>query len=197
MIRGNERLIVVVGMAHSGTTILSYVLSQHPDVLPCVNGHQAWIFENTWLPEEKSEPIQALLNSHPGKRLLLKRPWNCVWHGPWMAREMPDAKFLYCMRSFDELASSWSKPTSFVEDALKQGTREFQKEKYDMYYERAMGFRRMVKNFHTVYHRRLLAAPKREITDIANWLGLPAYTFELRAVSGSPDKNIKRLLHRG
>ena len=41
MVAGQERLIVVLGMAHSGTTILTYVLKQHPDVILAVGGHDA------------------------------------------------------------------------------------------------------------------------------------------------------------
>lgn len=58
VLSGNERLIIEVGLAHSGTTILTHVLRQHPEVVFVVNGSEAWILENTWLPLEQAEPIQ-------------------------------------------------------------------------------------------------------------------------------------------
>jgi hypothetical protein len=41
MISGNERLIVVFGMAHSGTTILTYVLNKHPETMLAVDGGES------------------------------------------------------------------------------------------------------------------------------------------------------------
>lgn len=132
MIVGNERLIIVVGMAHSGTTILTYLLRQHPDAVCCTDGTEAWVLENTWLPFERQAPIQDLLARFPHKRVLLKRPWNVAKHRQWMENEMPSAKYLYCFRGFEDISKSWSKPKSFVDPRLRAGDQSYQRETYDM-----------------------------------------------------------------
>lgn len=39
--------------------------------------------------------------------------------GPRMVREIPNAKFIYIYRDFNDIAASWSKPTSLVNDELR------------------------------------------------------------------------------
>jgi hypothetical protein len=180
MIFANERLIIVLGMAHSGTTILTYVLRQHPHLLCCVDGDEAWILENTWLPLEQSASIERTLTNRPTKRILLKRPWSCVNHGEWMAREMPNAKYIYCYRDFEDISASWSRPNSFVEVALQNGGVEYQREHYRMCLERAESFARGVPFFKKVDHRHFVENPSIVITDIAAWAGLEPFRFDVR-----------------
>ncbi len=192
MICGNERLIVVLGMAHSGTTILSYVLRQHPEVVCCTDGTEAWILENSWLPLEQAEPIERLLTRFATRRVLLKRPWNEVWHGDWMKREMPNASFIYCYRSFADTAASWCKPTSFVEDQLRFGGVEYQRNFYEMCWQRAQSFGSGVPCFRKHYHADFVADPAKVIAVAAAWLGLAPFKFNVGEVSS--DKDIKSLL---
>jgi hypothetical protein len=194
MISGNERLIVVFGMAHSGTTILTYVLNKHPETMLAVDGEKSWILENTWLPLEQGEPIQGFLATYPNKRLLLKRPWNEVWHGDWMRREMPNAKFIYCYRDFDEITKSWSKPTSFVNDMLRSGGIEYQRGYYQFCLEKAEAFARAVPFFYKLHHPRFVEDPKRVMAEISAWAGLAPFKFDVSQVSC--DKNIKDVLYR-
>jgi hypothetical protein len=192
MLAGNERLIVVVGMAHSGTTILTHVLRQHPEIGLAVNGSEAWILENTWLPLEQADPIQELLTNHTYKRVLLKRPWNSVWHGDWMKQEMPNAKFIYCYRDFEEIAKSWSKPTSFVDERLRNGGVEFQRSFYDMCVEASEAFGRTVPFYRKVYHPGFVENPKAMMAMIATWAGLTHFNFDVSQVGHN--KDIKKVL---
>lgn len=192
MIEGNERLIIVVGMAHSGTTILAYLLQQHPDVVCCTDGTEAWILENTWLPLEQAEPIQQLLAKFPDKRLLLKRPWNGVYHGDWMQREMPNARYLYCLRNFEEISKSWLKPNSFVDSRLRDGGPKYQREFYDMCFKEASAFGSRVSHFRPMPHEHLLNNPKRVMAMTTMWLGLSPWRFDVSKVSRTT--NIKDFL---
>lgn len=192
MITGNERLIIVLGMAHSGTTILTHVLRQHPDITLFVDGSEAWIYENTYLPLEQSEPIQQLLTDYPNRRIILKRPWNEVWHGDWMAQEMPNAKFIYCYRSFEETAKSWSKPTSFVADQLRSGGIDYQRSFYHFCIEKAEAFSRKVPFYKKVFHPDFVERPAHTIAMLAQWFGLSPFKFDVSQVGH--DKDIKRLL---
>lgn len=192
MIEGNERLIVVVGMAHSGTTILTHVLRQHPDVTLAANGNEAWILENTWLPLEQADPIRQLLIDHPTRTIMLKRPWNCVWHSEWMAREMPNAKFIYCCRNFEEISKSWVKPTSLIDERLRNGGIEYQWDFYHFCFEKAEAFSKMVPFFKKVYHTDFVENPKVVIGMLAIWLGLTPFKFDVSQVGRG--KDIKAIL---
>jgi hypothetical protein len=194
MLIGNERLIIIIGMAHSGTTILAYVLKQHPDVFCFTDGTEAWILENTLLLRARTEAIQQLLNQHPTKRILLKRPWTTMRHADWLEREMPNARYLYCLRPFEEIARSWAKPTSLVDDHLRHGGPTYQRNFYRHCLDRAMSFATKVPHFRTVHHPELVAEPKRIVEETATWLGLSGWTFDVSQVSAT--KNIRDLLYR-
>lgn len=184
-------------MAHSGTTVLCHLLQQHPDVVCCTNGNEAWLYENTWLPLEQCGPIQDLLHQFGDKRVLLKRPWNEVRHSAWMQREMPDAKFIYCYRDFADITASWSAPTSFVDDKLRNGTAEFQREHYKECWTRAQSFATGVRFFRGHYHADFEASPGRVIADLAGWLGLRPFDFDVSIVwLGSNIKCVLWHLHK-
>lgn len=192
MIISNERLIVVLGMAHSGTTILTYILKQHPNIFCGTNGMESWIFENDWLPRENPVPIQELINKYPTKRILIKRPWNCVKHGKWMQDEMPNAKYLYCLRPFEEISVSWSKPTSFIDISLRNSSLEDKKTYYNMCYEKGIEFGLRVQFFKVINNLDFIKNPEQVISDLSNWLELTPFKFNLSQVSST--KNIKQFL---
>lgn len=179
-------------MAHSGTTILTHVLRHHPEVRLAVSGSEAWILENTWLPFEETEPIRQLLADDPSRRIILKRPWNCLYHSDWMAREMPKARFIYCYRSFEETAKSWSKTTSLVDEQLRDGGLDYQQTFYQFCLKKAEAFSRRVRFFRKVFHPSFVASPAHTMATLATWLGLTPFEFELSQVAY--DKDIKGLL---
>jgi hypothetical protein len=194
MIVGNERLIIVLGMAHSGTTILAYVLKQHPQVLCFTDGTEAWLLENTLLLCAQTGSIQQLLNQYPNQRILLKRPWSCIRHADWLEREMPNARYLYCVRPFEEIAQSWAKPTSFIDDHLRHSGIPHQRNFYRHCLERAMTLGTRVPYFRTVHHPDLVADPTRIMAETATWLKLSPWDFDVSEVSAT--KNIKDKLYR-
>ena len=92
MIKNNEKIIVISGMAHSGTTILAYILQQHPEIYCFTNGDQACILENDLLLNKQNEAIEFVINSHFPKRILLKRPWTECKVLEWFSQELPNAR---------------------------------------------------------------------------------------------------------
>lgn len=186
---GDDRLIVVCGMAHSGTTILTYLLQQHPGVVCCVGGPESWILENDWLKLERAGPIQEVLEKFPDKSILLKRPWVCMQRPLWLLENMPNARYIYCYRSFEDISASWSKQGSFVDAKLRQTNK--QKEFYDKAFQAGEIFGAQVSNFRRHYHPSLLENPEKEIMEIAVWLGLSSWKFDVSPVGGV---NVKSLL---
>lgn len=188
MIKDNERLIIVVGMAHSGTTIISYLLRQHPDVVCAVDGKESWILENTTLPRENSSAIQKILNDNPKKYVLMKRPWNCVYHVDWMSKELPNARFLYCQKTFSEINKSWSKGSSFVEEKLKVASAEEKCIFFNMCLSKAHELSEKVPHFFKVHHFDFTRNPGPMIQEISNWIGLKPHTYDISEVN---KRNIK------
>lgn len=192
MIPGNERLIVVCGMAHSGTTILTHILRQHPDVHLVVNGNESWLLENDWLPNEDTDKIARCLAEHPDKRILLKRPWNITQHSEWMAREMPDAAFVYCDRPFSQIRKSWSKLTSLV-DAKLRFSPDLQTEVYSQSLESLVHFSAMVRRVLIFPLAGLIDDPNGKMEETRQWLKLSDFSFDTSLVNG-PLK-IRTILH--
>ena len=188
----SERLIIVIGMAHSGTTVLTHVLRQHPDIVLGSNGDMAWLLECDYLPDEDTKGIAELLDANPGKRLLLKRPWVETSHGDWMARELPEARYLYCVRPFDEIQASWKKKGSFVDSRLRW-CESHQRNTYTSALQKAEDFSKRVAHFRYHSHTIFLADPNRVSSETADWLGLPPFQFDVSEV-GSVD--IKARLRR-
>lgn len=187
------RLIIIGGVAHSGTTILAYVLRQHPSIRCIANGNEAWILENDYLPNERGDLIEKELGRYPHKRLLMKRPWNFVWHSDWMRTEISNAYFLYCSRDFEGISASWSKPTSLVDDRFRNGGVEVQKQHYDFCTERSESFGKTMQNFMKIDHKEFVNNPKTMIQNINAWLGLPNFDYNVSQVSF--EKNIKDILY--
>lgn len=176
-------------MAHSGTTIVSYILRQHPSVVVATDGHESWILENTSLPHEDHLAVQRILDSNPQKYVLMKRPWNCVYHIDWMGREMPNAKYIYCQKTFSEINKSWSKRSSFIEDKLRNSSAEEKCKFYNMCLSKSTELSEKVSHFYKVHHSDFMKNSEYIIKDIANWIGLKPFKFDVSKVSHHNIKN--------
>lgn len=196
MIDQNERVIIVMGMAHSGTTILTYLLSQHPEIFCFVDAEPAFLLENTLLPDRNSKKIRYLLRkkSTAKKRILLKRPWATYYTG-WLLSEMPGARYIYCQRSFEDISISWSKPGSYVNGVLRDGSSEFQQNHYNDDLRRAEDFESQAKHFKRFNHKNLLAEPAIAMNELSKWLGLSFFEWDVSKVS--KENNIKSVIHGG
>lgn len=195
MINGNDRLIVVLGMVHSGTTILTHLLRQHPSVtlgLEPDGNEPNWSLENRWTVLGEATPIEDLLRAHDC--VLLKSIWYSWWSPDFLVSECQNAKFLYINKPFDLIRESWAKATSLADDDLRTATEEFQRQSYDVMSQAAADFGKKVVNFKKIAYTDLLAKPKEVISGIATWLDLPKFEFDVSQVSSEID--IKQVLGR-
>lgn len=191
MIKDNKRLIIITGMPHSGTTILAYILKQHPDILCYTDGNEAWLLENDLLLSENSEDIEKILKQNSDKIILLKRPLSEVKKANWMKNEMPDAKYIYCYKTFDDINLSWTKPTSFCPE-LRDTCESERKIFYTNSWNAAMQFGNNIQYFKEIFYSKFLENPSSIIKDLINWANLLPYDFDYSEISIS--KNIKDII---
>lgn len=175
-------------MVQSGTTILTHVLRQHPDIYLAADQS---LLENSWLVREWSEPIEELLEFHKPSRVLLKRPMQCVLRPQWLLLKFPRARYVYCYKPINQQVRSWRKPNSCGPSWCKQLPIPRSEAYYVDCVKAAMDFRYRVKHFKQVFHPDFLKSPQETLADLVNWLGLPPFTFNTSDVSPSID--IKKL----
>ena len=160
MIKNNEKIIVISGMAHSGTTILAYILQQHPEIYCFTNGDQACILENDLLLNKQNETIEFVINSHFPKRILLKRPWTECKVLDWFSQELPNARFIYCYKAFEDITKSWCKPTSWISEELRSASEEKQKNCYEESWNSAMKLAQKTNYFKAIFYDNFLGGKK-------------------------------------
>ncbi|HQU46730.1 MAG TPA: sulfotransferase, partial [Pirellulales bacterium] len=74
-IPNHERLIVVLGMARSGTTIFTCVLCRHPQIALFRSGPEAWLLENDCLPRRQADLIGRVRKCDVCRE---RPPWRSV-----------------------------------------------------------------------------------------------------------------------
>lgn len=189
MIKDNSRLIIICGMAHTGTTIVADVLRQHPDNLIIKNGAMHWLLENDYLLEADTVGIESLLLVNK-KRIILKRPWVEHLHTEWLISELPNAYYLYCKKNKEKTINSWSRSNSYVESELRNSTL---KEKYDYYDDCCRSASKLQKNverFHIVNNEEVIKNPISVFSGINNFLNQEKFDYDLSEISSS--KSIKK-----
>jgi len=111
MVVPQKRLIIVCGMAHSGTTEMARVLGSAPGWSNYVSGTEDHLLECDELLHRDAFALRRALGCMDTHGVVVKRPWLEIdW--AWCVREFPDAVFLVMLRSFPDLWASWNKPNS-------------------------------------------------------------------------------------
>jgi Sulfotransferase family len=177
MIDNHQRLIIIDGVPYSGTTLLTYLLAHHPDVLLACSAPQCPLLENSWLSTQDAPTIEAILKSSPTPRILLKRPWTIYRGAEWLTRDFPSARFLYCVRNEASVISSWLRRGDFEGDTLQQ-VMKIDRETYAEAEKRASLFRLRVPYFLFVQLEDLLANPVDTLNNIGAWLGLSSFKYD-------------------
>jgi hypothetical protein len=190
-----NRVIILSGMGHSGTTITAYLLKQHPKIFCGINGKHSNVLENDWLKNKNFLPIRKLIENHPRKFILLKRPWLCYENtvGHWNANESFDfildkiksIKLVYCYKNFEEQARSWSKPKNY-DVILRESSLERQKEVYDFYMKEVEKFSKVADVYYLNNHD-LINTPGKTMDELSRWLGLGEFKFDLSMISDKKD----------
>lgn len=104
-----RRLIVVTGMARSGTSITAAFLGSHPDVQLVIGGGCWSVCETDLIRPELGDPdwqsIDELLRDCYPKRVLLKQPWLMTWTT--FGRAVRPAKMVVCLRDKRNQIGGW------------------------------------------------------------------------------------------
>lgn len=102
-----NRLIIVCGMAKTGTSAMASYVGSHPDVKLVVGGSLWFNAESDLLsPTPDWETIDRLLKEHPSHRILLKKPW--VEGMPSLFERVSPKNAIVCYRDKDSLFCSWN-----------------------------------------------------------------------------------------
>ncbi len=184
------KFIIIVGMAHSGTTILTRTLSQHPSIICYRSGNEAWLYENDALAAGVAAPIFEFAAKQSAPYLLMKRPW--VDHRPnFLLANFPDAYYLYTQREKEEIFKSWAKPDSMVDQAARTD-RNIQDGKYNDSLEMSRCLEARVPHFLRIKHEELCYNPDGIFKQITELIGLSYFNFNFVEINKRVD--IKRLL---
>lgn len=197
MIQENHRIIIIFGMAHSGTTIFAKTLAQCPQIHPFINGSEAWIFENNQLgsrTDEDASFIQdALLRLPKDHFIMLKRPWAEI-DPVFFKKHMPNASFYCFLKSFLDIKNSWSKPTSFVPKPLKIDPTE-QSNQYWLHLRAATNFPVILdtKRYQIIEYGYFVSHPENVFKHVCEDLKIK-YQFDISEIS--PLGDVKTALRR-
>lgn len=103
----DNRLLIVLGMAQSGTTVFTHTLASHPSIYLHCDGSEAFLLENQCLKTLNLDELQniATLN-HDARYVLLNRPWQ-ERHYAWFKAHLPRAKYFICIRNRADVIKSW------------------------------------------------------------------------------------------
>lgn len=189
MINDDHKLIIICGMAHSGTTIIAFILRQNPDFVLFVNGQQRDVLENDLLMQEDVKGIEEI--NKKDKRIILKRPWIESEITDWLIENMPNAYYIYSVKDKEENIKSWSKENAYVLKELKISSYEEKSKNYDKCYSDAMRLKENVKNFLIVENEKLIDDPKKIFDEINQFLGVEKFDYNLSDVSSTKSIKIK------
>jgi hypothetical protein len=102
-----SRLIVVCGMARTGSTALTAYIGTHPDVVLVVDGAQWYRAETDLVQDDiQWDVIDRLLEASKPKYVLIKRPW--LERRLEFFERARMAKVIVCFRGKEALFRSWN-----------------------------------------------------------------------------------------
>ena len=104
-----RRLIVITGMARSGTSVTAAFVGSHPDVRAVIGGGCWDVVETDLIRPELGEPdwesIDEVLRDNYPHRVLLKQPWMMTKKT--FLRAIRPAKVLVCLRDRRNQIGGW------------------------------------------------------------------------------------------
>lgn len=108
IIPNHQRMVIVLGMARSGTTVFTYILAKHPEFGLFRAGSEAWVLENACIPDKNISRLKEVAELYPARKyVLLKRPWQ-EKHAQWFKEVMPNARYIIMLRERDGIMKSWN-----------------------------------------------------------------------------------------
>ena len=155
MIKNNEKIILICGMAHSGTTILAHLLRQNKCVFNYSSGVAGWVYETEIILNKNKKTLENLLILNSDKKVLLKSPWVEFKRTKWMIENIPNAYYICCLKNFEDIKKSWQRKDSQVDQILMNESEEYLKKTYDLSLEKSNFLASNVKNFVFLYHNEI------------------------------------------
>lgn len=168
MIKDNDRIIIVFGMARSGTTVFTHVLSQHYKIY---NFHNVYNYENDLIFDKNWQEMEKIVGQWPNKKVLFKRPWSEQLVDFYL-EHMPDAHYIAMLKPFEMINKSWQK--SHWTRKLWQDTDEERRHKYDHHVSLLDEYRGKVK-IKTVDYPKFASQPEQVMDEVCDFLGLLSY----------------------
>jgi hypothetical protein len=181
-------MIAILGMAHSGTTVMASTLAQCPDLCLYTSGRQGWLLEcDEIAPGKKwnAAKLKAVQAKHPNKELLIKRPWAESQY-EWWDEHFPDVKMICMIRPFVDVHASWTGKRSLCPD-LKNATIDECWERYEHHLLLAALY--PPEQMLLVDYGRLCKWPIKTMIWVADRLHID-HTFNTSTI-GKPKSNIK------
>lgn len=182
-------------MAHSGTTVLTHLIRQNPEIYNYTNGISSWVYETQVIIQQNSKKISKIIDDNPNKKILMKSPWAEVESLDWLVENMPDACYICCLKNFNDIKTSWSALTAQVNDELKFSDDNFKKEKYDFCVSQMNKFQNSVKKFIVIHYNDFINNPREAMDKIDKLSNLKPCKYDFSIIDQK--KSIKEVIWHG
>ena len=104
-----RRLIVITGMARSGTSAMAALVGSHPEICLVIGGGCWNVAESDLIRPEMGdsdwETIEEILRDQYPRKVLVKQPW--LMNKTTFSRAIRPAKVIVCLRERKTLIGSW------------------------------------------------------------------------------------------
>lgn len=194
-------MIVIFGMAHSGTTVTTHILNQFENIHLHTSGSESFLLEcdevafhlpvNKWQPKKLQELQNTLPNGH---HLMIKRPWTESRFEFWR-QHFPNAYYICLLRDYKDIVKSWTSATSKC-PRLKGKKEGDLWQEYNLYLRYAVNFPNYINNckYLLANHGRMLLYPQLVFDEISLYLNIN-YKFNVQQIGrGNIKKKIQNSL---
>jgi hypothetical protein len=164
--KDNHRVIIVFGMARSGTTVFTHVLGQHHKLHLF---HNVYNYENDMIFNKKIEEMESVVSQFPSCQVVFKRPWSESMTD-FFVEHMPDAHYLAMIKPFDMINKSWQK--SHWTQGLWGDDDQVRRNKYDKHKSLLEEFPLKLK---IIDYTKFVSQPDEVMAEVAGFLGLLNY----------------------
>ena len=166
MIKDNHRIIIVFGMARSGTTVFTHVLNQHSKVRVF---HNVYNYENDMIFNKKVAAMENVVAQFPSRRVVFKRPWSESMTD-FFVEHMPDAYYLAMLKPFDMINKSWQ--NSIWTKGLWGDDEKIRRDKYDKHLALLKEFPLKLK---IIDYPKFVSQPEEVMAEVTRFLSILNY----------------------
>jgi hypothetical protein len=185
-----NKLIVVSGMPHSFTTLLTYLLSQHPSVFLFIKGDvSGYMLENAHLHAGELEPLLDCCKQHD--YVLVKKPGVFQRNAEFLLTKLPDAYYICCRKTFEEFSHSSLGHGRLGDDLTANLDKRLRVRQFYKEHKIAENkFGTEAKNFKLIHYKDLMVNPCGVMETLRIWLGLSPHQFDCSIVGVTHVKSL-------